>query len=317
MHINNKYERIGGLEIQKLFAVEDCTEEVKEKQKDLYANIKRIKEIAGADAEPDIPMGKHCDEPYACPYKSYCAGEEERADIEEGGAEYEKPPAVDKRAIRAFLDTLSYPLYFLDFETFKETIPSYDRERPYMTIPCQYSLHIQAREGAEPEHREFLAEAGTDPRRLIAERLCADIPKGVCVLAWYMSFEKTRIKELADLFPDLAPHLMAIHGNIKDLIEPFKKHAWYSGAQEGSNSLKKVVPAMFPNDPELNYDDLDLIHSGGEAMDAFADLPNKSDEEQKRVRAALLAYCRLDTLVMVKILQKLYEAADETTERVI
>jgi hypothetical protein len=64
---------------------------------------------------------------------------------------------------------------------------------------------------------------------------------------------------------------------------------------------------MFPDDSELDYSRLYLIHNGEEAMAAYASLPNNSPEEQKRIRAALLAYCRLDTLVMVKILEKLRE----------
>jgi hypothetical protein len=285
----------------------DCTKDVEEKQQEVSANIKRLREIAGAETEPDIPPGKHCDNPYECLYKNYCF-----RNIAQGEpVDKNQPPIIDKVAINAFLETLSYPLYYLDFETIQEAIPPFDHTKPYQQIPSQYSLHIQTGPGAELEHREFLAEAGSDPRRSIAERLCADIPRDVCVLAYYMPFEKGRIAELAALFPDLAPHLMAIHANIKDLIVPFKTQAWHSDAQGGSNSIKAVLPAMFPDESELDYHSLDLIHNGGEAMAAFASLPDKSPEEQKRIRAALLAYCRLDTLAMVKIMQRLREAAQE------
>lgn len=40
--------------------------------------------------------------------------------------------------------------------------------KPYRQIPFQYSLHIQDKPCAEPEHREFLAEEGEDPRRAVA-----------------------------------------------------------------------------------------------------------------------------------------------------
>ena len=300
MHINNKYERLGELDLKKLFAIIDCTKEVKEKQNELSANIKKIKKVIASKTEPNILTGKHCDRPYPCPYIDYCYGN----DIKEISS-VNQEPQINKTEIKAFLKTLNYPLYYLDFETFQEAIPSFDHQCPYQQIPCQYSLHIQLEEGAELVHREFLAEGGTDPRRSIAEKLCADIPKNVCVLAYYMSFEKRCISGLAALFPDLASHLMAINENMKDLIVPFKNHAWHSEAQEGSNSIKAVLPAMFPNDPELNYDNLHLIRNGNDAMDAFANLPNNSPEEQGIIRAALLAYCRLDTLAMVRILEKL------------
>ena len=303
MHINSQYERLGELNIQQLFAVEDCTKEVKEKQKETSANIRKIREIAGSESEPDIPVGPHCDNPYPCAYKQYCGWQTDQEPV----TDYSQPPIIDIPKIKAFLETLHYPLYFLDFETFNEVIPSMDHQRPYKQIPCQYSIHIQAKEGAEPDHLEFLAEPGADFRRAIAEKLCADIPQDVCVIAYHMSTEKGFIKDLANLFPDLAPHLMTIHDNVKDLIVPFRQLAWRSPAQEGSNSLKAVLPAMFPNNPDLDYSKLDLIHNGLEAAEAFADLPNRPPEEQKRIRTALLAYCRLDTLAMVKILEKLQE----------
>ena len=357
MHINSKYERNGSLEIDKLFTLVDCTSEVIEKQKDIAANIARIRDAAGSVEEPACPIDHCClDKHPVCPYKSWCLHELPANNIFELGdkplpeknklkyfrkgiitfdallASKEKissaakfimehdaknmPPHVDANLINKFINDakISFPVYHFDFESFREVIPSFDHQRPYQQIPFQYSLHIQTEcfspleEGwnTEPRHIEFLGETGKDPRRLLAERLCADIPDNVCVLVYNQTFEKTVIKDLAALFPDLSAHLLRIRGNIRDLIVPFRKRAWYSRAQMGSNSLKDVVPAMFPNDPQLDYKVLSLIHHGAEVMDAFPQLPFKPPEEQEKIRAALLAYCRLDTLTMVKILQNLY-----------
>jgi hypothetical protein len=221
---------------------------------------------------------------------------------------YKREPTIDSEYINTFFDTfLSWPVYYLDFETFQQAVPDFDGQRPYMQIPFQYSLHIQ--ESLNPKlplkHREFLAEEGSDPRRSLAERLCADIPKDVCVVAYNMGFEKGRIKELAVLFDDLSEHLMNIHDHIVDLMQIFRSRAYYSRKLGGSYSIKKVLPALCPNDPELDYNALALVHNGSEAMNAFMDLRGKDPEERQRVRAALLAYCRLDTLAMVKILGRL------------
>ncbi len=121
-----------------------------------------------------------------------------------------------------------------------------------------------------------------------------------------MSFEKSVIKNLAALYPDLAEHLMCIHDNIRDLIDPFKKGWYYCEAQHGSNSIKDVLPALCPNDPELDYHNLEGIHNGSEASDTFAELHTKSPDEIAQTRQNLLAYCGLDTYAMVKILEKLY-----------
>jgi hypothetical protein len=95
-----------------------------------------------------------------------------------------------------------------------------------------------------------------------------------------------------------------------DLMIPFQSGAYYCQEMEGSYSLKAVLPALCPNDPELNYNTL-LIHNGGEAMGSYASLPDKLPEEITKIRAALLAYCRLDTLAMVKVLEKLYNAVEK------
>jgi len=128
-----------------------------------------------------------------------------------------------------------------------------------------------------------------------------------------MSFEKARIAELAGDFPDLAAHLLAINENTRDLIVPFRSRprAYYQKEFNGSASLKAVLPALFPDDPELDYGALDGIHHGGDASAAYAELPGKSPKEAAKIRKALLAYCRLDTLAMVKILEKLRTVAAE------
>jgi len=301
MHINNKYIRMGDLNLKKLFTIEDCTGEVLAKQESIEKNIKRIVKIASNETEPEIKTGSHCNNPYACPYIEYCSEINEQ-----DAARPDGEILVNKTEIESFTNTLSYPLYYLDFETFMDAIPPFDNSRPYQQITCQFSLHIQEKKNGRLKHREFLAEAGSDPRRSIAEKLCANIPRGACVLAYYMPFEKSRISELASLFPDLCDHLMSIHDNMRDLIVPFRKKAWRSTAQNGSNSIKAVLPAMFPSDPELDYENLDLIHNGNDAMTAYMELPNLPASDHKRVRKALLEYCRLDTYAMVKILEELY-----------
>jgi len=180
---------------------------------------------------------------------------------------------------------------------------------PYKQIPFQYSLHVLSKKGGTLKHKEFLAKEGTDPRRLLAEKLCKDIPDNICVVAYNMSFEKRVIKELAALFPDLSEHLLSINESMKDIMQPFQTHAYYHRKFAGSYSIKAVLPALYPNDKELDYNSLNLIQVGTEAMAAFPTLHEKSPEEIAKIREALLAYCRLDTLGMVKIMQFLETSA--------
>lgn len=250
---------------------------------------------------------------------------------------------INSEGIRKFLNKLSYPLYFLDFETMQDAVPQYDGAKVYAQITFQYSLHIKQNETAAYEHREFLASSDdSDPRRALAEQLCKDIPKDVCTLAYNKMFECGRIRELAVLYPDLSDHLLNIADNIKDLIDPFRAGDYYVPAMGGSFSIKSVLPALFPNDPELDYHNLDKrCQNGGDAMTIFPrlqqleqSLPKQgvqnqdgllvmSDSlmpmhEQIRIREeinasrqALLDYCKLDTWAMVKVWQRLEQRAQD------
>ena len=341
VYINSQYERNGELNLKELFNIEDVTEYVKEKLENIKLNIKEINNYMNQKREPDELLGIHCVKPYNCPFFKYCTkglgnqnvftlkGINNNKKFElynKGIFEYEEllkikisdkikqqiefelydeEDYIDKTKIKEFLDKLTYPLYFLDFETFQMSIPLYDKTRPYMQIPFQYSLHYIIND--ELKHKEFLSEPDIDPRRKLAESLVKDIPKDVCVLAYNMAFEKMVIKELAILYEDLSDHLMNIYKNIKDLMIPFKDRYYYSKNMHGIYSIKYVLPALYPNDPSLDYKNLDLVHNGSEAMNMFANMCNLDKDKQKELKNSLLKYCELDTYAMVKIFYKLKE----------
>ena len=339
--INTDYVRKGSIELDKLFIKQDITKEVKSLQEEINNNINEINKYLENETEPIDDIDLKCHTPYDCPFFKYCTRNLpdknifDLADIQfktkinlykQGIYSYEqvlketnnpkvkqqiefelydKEDYIDKKKINEFLKTLSYPLYFLDFETFAPPVPLYDGTRPFEKIPFQYSLHYYENEEGELQHKEFLAEPDVDPRRQLAEQLVKDIPKNRCVLAYNMSFEKSVIKKLAEIYPDLQEHLMNIYINIKDLMIPFRDRSYYSKKMHGSFSIKKVLPSLFPNDESLNYQNLDLVHNGGEAMDKFASLSSMSKEEYEYTRERLLRYCELDTYAMVKILKKI------------
>ena len=345
IHLNNKYVRKGDIDLNKLFIKIDVTDEIIALQEEVKTNVRDINKYMEKEVEPDDDIGIHCFKPYGCLFFKYCSRHLPKPNVfdiaglylknkeelyKKGIYKYEdlineklspnykkqiefelynKEDYINKEKIKEFLKSLKDPIYFLDFETFQVPIPLYDGLKPYEKIPCQYSLHIL--KNGKLEHKEFLAESGIDPRRSLAERLIKDIPLNVCTLAYNMSFEKNVIKTLANTYPDLESHLMNIHDNIKDLALPFQEKWYYSKKMEGAYTIKKVLPALFPDDPELDYHNLDLIHNGTEAMNSYAELGNKSEEEQKYIRERLLKYCELDTYAMVKIYEKLNEICNE------
>ena len=346
--INSDYIFDGNLDIHKLFRITDVSSEIVPEKNSIRGNLVIAEKLLRSGDEPDIPIHENCNTPYKCGFWNHCAKDLPNPSVfdlyrmpfkkkieyfRKGEAAYkdlildsgitnekqlrqmeyalsEKGTYVDKDGIRDFLRTLSYPIYFLDFETIQPVIPEYIGTKPYAQIPFQYSLHYIEHEGGKLEHKEFLAESGTDPRRAIAESLCRDIPMNVCVTAYNKAFECTRLKELAKAFPDLAEHLLNIESNIKDLLVPFQSGYYYNRAMGGSFSIKSVLPAIFPDDPTLDYHNLEGVHNGGEAMSVFPKIKNLPPEEQIIARKNLLKYCELDTFAMVKVWEELLRVAE-------
>ncbi len=346
--INSNYVRGEELDVQKLFQIIDMSSEVEEEFQNVPSLLNEAKQIYALKDEPDTDIGLHCRDPYECAFWGYCTKDLPSPNVfdlyrihfkdalyhyQNGRISYDDLLSdgnitnakqlrqmmydvsdhgtyIDKDGIRDFLDTLSYPIYFLDFETMQPVIPEYEGTKPYQQIPFQYSLHYIEYEGGPLLHKEFLAQSGKDPCRAIAERLCEDIPMNVCVMAYNKGFECGRIKELAIAFPDLAEHLLNIQSNIKDLLVPFQSGNYYNKAMGGSFSIKSVLPAIFPDDPTLDYHNLDQIHNGNEAMSIFPKIKDMPKDEQKTTRHNLLRYCELDTYAMVKVWEELVRVAE-------
>ena len=346
IHIDNSYVRGEKLELDKFFHAEDVTEQVKQKQADIPQILSKFDEILSKDVEPDIDIGPHCSDPYNCDAWEYCWREQrgipeysvfnisrlrsdKKFELYKSGvvkfedikeldkfnasqqiqirSELSKEQIIDKEAIKEFLDTLSYPLYHLDFETFQQAVPEFVGLSPYEQIPFQFSIHKDDGKG-NLEHFEFLAEVGADPRYELALNLIKFIPQDACVLAYNMSFEKRVIRRLAANYLLISNELMAIHDNIKDLMAPFASKSYYHPKMRGSYSIKYVLPALVP-EFESAYKDLNLIHHGGEAMQAYEAMAYMPAKERNVYKKALLAYCKLDTLAMVKVLEKLRKVA--------
>ena len=115
------------------------------------------------------------------------------------------------------------------------------------------------------------------------------------------------MRNLVETFPDLAPALNQIIERVVDLL-PIARSRYYHPNQQGSWSIKKVLPAAIL---ELSYDQLDGVQDGGMAVLAFMEAiaPSTPTERKDEIGAQLRAYCQLDTLAMVR-LWKFFRGSD-------
>lgn len=341
MHVNTDYVRKGKIDPKKLFIIEEV--DVSEASKFLSENISDMLKIISGKACPTTKISPECFNPYECPLKSDCfsflpednvlelhnirklkafdlidSGVLSLSDVPEeiklrpnNYIQQEcvrtGKPHVDKAKIKEFLDGLNYPLYYFDFETFGTAIPLFDGVSPYQQIPFQFSLHVQAKKNSKCEHISFLASGVDDPRKACLDAMKKHLGSKGDILVYNASFEKARIKELAEHFPKEKKWAKSILDRIVDLIIPFKKFYYYNPKQKGSASIKKVLPALTGK----SYSEMDIAE-GGKASRMFLysthgnpDGSKATPAEVKKIRKDLEKYCELDTLGMVWIVREL------------
>ncbi len=255
---------------------------------------------------PVMRTGTQCRRPFECPFVGFCDAQEGKTrcgpgeERDEAGACVVPPdPALGTLdpAATAFLATLPYPRYYLDFETVQFAVPVWPGTSPFQQVVFQWSCHVEERPG-ELVHREFLDTSGGSPVRSAAEALLQALGDRGPIFV-YHDFEKWRIMEMAAMLPDLAPALDAVAGRLVDLLRLTRDH-YRHPALNGSYSLKTVLPTV---DAELDHALLEEVQDGLSAQAAYHEAVDASTPEERRMalRASLLDYCGLDTLALVRV----------------
>jgi hypothetical protein len=179
-------------------------------------------------------------------------------------------------------------------------IPLYANTSPYEVIPFQWSDHIFHKDGSLV-HKEYLCEDRRDPREDFTRTLLENLD-GRGSIFIYTTYEKTIIKRLAEHLPQYRDDLLCIPNRFKDLCSIIR-HYFYHPGFHGSFSLKSVLPVLVP---EMSYNTLS-IKDGSHASSEYLRLihPDTPSGEKKKIKEDLLAYCRQDTLAMVRIRDQL------------
>jgi uncharacterized protein DUF2779 len=343
IYINNQYTRNGALDLNDLFNIESVYDRVQKVLPDIPNKVAAFKDVIAQGTIPNIDIGMHCSTPYDCDFKGYCwqdipdysifnisrlNARKKFALYNEGivtfdqlnletaplndnqmmqvKSELEGRTFIDKENINRFIKNLNYPLYYLDFETIGSAVPIYDNTRPYQQLVFQYSLHVQESPDSCISHFEYLAKASPtiDPRANFVNQLIKDCGTSGDILVYNIGFERGRLNELRELYPQYSKALTHIISRLKDLMLPFQQKWYYTPAMKGSYSIKYVLPALVP---ELSYKDLE-IQNGGTASSIFVQMVQGSlDKNIAQTRQNLLKYCEMDTWAMVKILEKLQD----------
>src|SRR5205085_3720723 len=317
------------------FDRQDVTEDVISLLPRMPERIAEMHKVLCSTEAPDIRPSRHCFQPYECEFWHRCtagkpkdwifhlprisASELEEleslgvismrdvptdfplkpkqrriVDAAKSGLVYRSPELVKT------LPLLAPPVSYLDFETLSPAIPLYRDTRPYQRIPFQWSWDYDNGSGILV-HRDFLANGDTDPRRELCETLLSVAEQFAgAVMAW-SNYETSVIRDMADLFPDLAERLVALSYRIVDLLQIVQDHVAHPEFY-GSYSMKNVAPAIAR---DVTYADLDIA-DGGAASAVFYRIvaePTLPPTTRDQLRESLLKYCARDTLALARIHQ--------------
>ena len=344
VHLNKDYVRLGMINTEKLFLVEEQTEKVLAELPRIEEQMETAKEYLTNKKEPAggcecIYNGRsrHCttfkySNPEVPDYSVHdisrigaskkkleslieqklYALEDVPEDMELSDIQVNqiavhrrKKSMIDLDGISDELHNLKFPLYFFDYETYAPAIPVFDGYRPYQRIPFQFSLHILEKPDTEMTHIEYLHEELSDPSEYVAQLLEKHIGVTGAVIAWNKSFEAGVNKELALRMPQHKATIDRINNMLYDLMDVFKKQHFVHPEFRGSTSIKKVLPALVP---ELSYKDLG-IKEGGQASNSWWEMLSSAThaDVSEQIAKDLKIYCGLDTYAMYAIWDKLYK----------
>ena len=339
MHINNQYVRKGEIDPKKFFIQEDVTDQVKKYLPEVENDLSEMLKVIAKKKCPEISIGPHCSDPYECPLQEICWDflpkhnpftvyrfksetafslvENRVTDVLSIGYEIElndkqqiqinsirsKKPYINKEGIKSFLGELSYPLYYLDFETIGPALPLFDDSRPYEQIPFQFSLHIQQKRGAKLEHVSFLAVGKNDTRAELLQLLKKHLGAKGSIVTYNASFEKDKLNKAAEVFTEYKKWNEGIQERIVDLLDPFRAFYYYHPSQMGSASIKAVLPALTGK----SYKGMAIADGGAGSREYLRVTFGEGITEKDRtnVRSDLEKYCTQDTEGMVWIVEAL------------
>jgi hypothetical protein len=206
---------------------------------------------------------------------------------------------IDKEAIAKELSELTFPLHFIDYETFASALPLFRDFSPYDQIPVQYSLHIVGSPEEEPIHRDFLHTGSGDPTSSFLDSLRGHVSAFGSVIAWNKAFECQVNDSIGRRFSAAHGYIIELNDRFYDLMDIFSKQYFVHRDLRGSVSIKKVLPVLAP---ELSYSNLG-IQDGAVAALTWGRIfsGQMDDQECARLRANLRDYCALDSYGMYAI----------------
>lgn len=342
IHLNKEYKRVKSINIESLFTIVDVTEKVEELSEEVSLEMGFALEYLSQEELPEgncscIYKGRsgHCttftyinnDVPkYGVHDLSRISSKKlldlidngiysiedisddtKYSEIQQNQIKVQKTGTklIDKEAIAKELNSLHFPIHFIDYETYAAAIPRHDGHSPYTQIPFQFALYVLESPDEEPKLLEFIYTDSENPDAHFVNAMREHIGDEGSIIVWYEPFEATRNKELAERLPEMRDFLESVNNRIYDLMDIFAHQHYVDKGFLGKSSIKNVLPII---EPSLSYKELD-IQNGGSASEMWNRLHTEelSESERSKIASSLKEYCGLDAYAMYAIWRVLYK----------
>lgn len=345
--LNPRYLRQDDLDLQQLFTTVDVTARVDQISDDVTKEVQQAHAYLLAETEPEGPCSciyksrsKHCttfdySNPDVPRYGVHdiarigSSPKKLRELVDAGIMALEDVPSeikltaiqnaqlracrtgetvIDRDAIAEELGDLTFPLHFIDYETFASAVPLFSRYAPYDQIPLQYSVHIVGSPSEKPIHLDFLHGGLEDPSPSFLSSLRRHVGPFGAIIVWNKSFESHVNDCIARRLPEAKNYLIEFNDRLYDIKDIFAKQYFVHKNLLGKVSIKNVLPVLTPH---LSYSPL-TIHDGATASLVWSKLLSGQINEQEKVQlfGQLREYCELDSFGMFAIWQALTTFVD-------
>lgn len=173
-------------------------------------------------------------------------------------------PYIDLKGLYEEMKNWIYPLHFIDFETTMVAIPFNKGRRPYEQIAFQFSHHVVKKSGEIQHFDEYInKQRGHFPNFDFVRALKKSLSNDVGTVFRFATHENTVLCQIRDQLIDsdekdkkeLVQFIETITSgesfeknwtgsrNMVDMCDLVKKY-FYHPLTNGSNSIKKVLPAI-------------------------------------------------------------------------
>lgn len=175
----------------------------------------------------------------------------------------DQSPYFDIEGLKRELDSYTYPLHFIDFETSMVAIPFYKGRKPYEQTAFQFSHHTVTKEGKIEHKGQYLCtEKGKFPNFEFVRALKKELENDEGTIFRYAAHENTVLNQILSQLQDVDESEItdkkdliqfiklithgANHNGERDMVDMLVlvKKYYYHPSMKGSNSIKAVLPAI-------------------------------------------------------------------------